>query len=60
MATIYYLYRDGYKREAGPVKGKMPRKVGTDVIKLEYDSIIVVSGRVPNAELYRELKKRKS
>ena len=60
VATIYYLYRDGYKREAGPAKGKLPRRVGTDVIKLEYDSIIVVSGRVPNAELYRELKKRKS
>ncbi len=60
VATIYYLYRDGYKRESGPAKGKMPRRVGTDVVKLEYDSIIVVTGRAPNAELYRELRKRKS
>ncbi len=60
VATIYYLYRDGYKRAAGPAKGKLPRRMGTDVVKLEYDSIIVVSGRVPNAELYRELKSRKS
>jgi dimethylamine/trimethylamine dehydrogenase len=60
VATIYYLYRDGYKREAGPSKGKMPRRVGTDVIKMEYDSIVVVSGRVPNAGLYRELRQRKS
>ncbi|MFQ5775899.1 MAG: FAD-dependent oxidoreductase [Kiloniellaceae bacterium] len=60
VATLYYLYRDGYKRESSPTKGKMPRRVGTDVVKLEYDSIIVVSGRVPNAGLYRELKKRKS
>ena len=59
VATVYYLYRDGYKREAGPVKGKLPRRAGTDVLKLEYDSIIVASGRVPNAELYGELKKRK-
>ena len=60
VATAYYLYRDGWKREAGPTPGKMPRRVGTDVVKLEYDTMIVCTGRVPNAELFRELKRRKS
>ncbi len=60
VATAYYLYRDGWKREPGPTPGKMPRRVGTDVVKLEYDTMIVCTGRVPNAELFRELKRRKS
>lgn len=60
MATLYYLFRDGYRREAAPTLGKLPRRVGTDVVKHEFDSIIVVSGRVPNDELYRELKARRS
>lgn len=60
VATAYYLYRDGWKREAGPTPGKMPRRVGTDVVKLEYDTMIVCTGRVPNSALFGELKRRKS
>ncbi len=59
LATIYYLYRDGYKRDASPTLGKMPRRVGTDVVRLEFDTLIVASGRVPNDGLFRELKRRK-
>ena len=60
VATIYYLYRDGYKRDSGPTLGKMPRKAGTDVIKMEFDTLIACTGRVPRNELFRELKARKS
>ncbi len=60
VATLYYLYRDGYKRDPGPTLGKMPRKVGTDVVKMEFDTLIAVTGRVPDDALLRELKARKS
>lgn len=57
--VLYYLYRDGYKRDAGPTSGNMPRKVGTDVLELEFDTLVVATGRLPNDSLYRELKARK-
>jgi dimethylamine/trimethylamine dehydrogenase len=60
VATLYYLYRDGYKRDAGPTLGKMPRRAGTDVVKMEFDTLIAVTGRVPDDKLFRELKARKS
>ncbi|MCP3968807.1 MAG: FAD-dependent oxidoreductase [Rhodobacteraceae bacterium] len=60
VATIYYLYRDGYVRDSGPTLGKMPRKVGTDVIKMEFDTLIAITERVPQDKLFRELKARKS
>ncbi|MCP5087638.1 MAG: FAD-dependent oxidoreductase [Rhodobacteraceae bacterium] len=60
VATIYYLYRDGYKRDSGPTLGKMPRRVGTDVIKMEFDTLIAITERVPQDGLFRELKARKS
>ncbi|VAV99993.1 Histamine dehydrogenase [hydrothermal vent metagenome] len=59
-AVIYYLYRDGYKRDAGPTPGRMPRRAGTDVIAMKFDTLIAVTGRVPNDGLFRELKSRKS
>jgi dimethylamine/trimethylamine dehydrogenase len=60
IATIYYLYRDGYVRDTGPKLGKMPRRVGTDTIKMEFDTLIAVTERVPQDKLFRELKVRKS
>lgn len=60
VATIFYLYRDGYKRDSGPTLGKMPRRPGTDVIEMEFDTLIACTGRMPNDALFRELKKRKS
>jgi len=59
-ATLYYLFRDGYKREAGPTLGKMPRRVGTDTVELKFDSMVVVSARIPNDGIYKQLKTRQS
>jgi dimethylamine/trimethylamine dehydrogenase len=59
-AVIYYLYRDGYKRDSGPTKGKMPRRQGTDVIRMEFDTLIACTGRIANDKLFRELKARKN
>lgn len=59
-ATMFYLYRDGYKRDPGPTLGKMPRTVGTDVVEMEYDTLIVVTARIPDDKLFRELKERQS
>lgn len=58
-ATLYYLYRDGYKRDAGPTKGKMPRREGTDTVEVEFDTLVLATGRIPNCELFKELKARK-
>lgn len=60
MATLFYLFRDGYQRDSGPTLGKMPRREGTDVVKMEFDTLIACAGRVPNDKLFRELKARKS
>ncbi len=59
-ATVYFLYRDGYVRDAGPTTGKLPRRAGTDVIEMNFDSIVVCTARVPNNEVYLGLKARKA
>ncbi|HTI66647.1 MAG TPA: FAD-dependent oxidoreductase [Caulobacteraceae bacterium] len=58
-ATAYYLFRDGYKRAAGPVTGQLPRRVGTDVVEIEFDTIVVATARKANDSLAKELKARK-
>jgi len=60
VATLYYLFRDGYKRDSGPTLGKLPRRVGIDVVKKEFDTVIACTGREPNDKLFRELKARQS
>ena len=59
-ATLYYLYRDGYKRDAGPSKGKMPRREGTDTVDINFDTLVLATGRVANDGLFKQLKARKS
>jgi dimethylamine/trimethylamine dehydrogenase len=54
-ATAYNLYRDGYKRLAGPQTGLLPRRVGTDVVEIEFDTIVVATARKSNDSLWREL-----
>ncbi|MEE9299569.1 MAG: FAD-dependent oxidoreductase [Alphaproteobacteria bacterium] len=58
--TAYYVYRDGYRRSTEPQKGRPARHVGTDVITLECDSVILCTSRVSNNGLYKELKARKA
>ncbi|MCP4316433.1 MAG: FAD-dependent oxidoreductase [Hyphomicrobiales bacterium] len=60
MAILYYLFRDGYKRDGSPTLGKMPRREGTDTVEIKFDSLVVATGRIPNSELCKELKARKS
>ncbi|MGI8738672.1 MAG: FAD-dependent oxidoreductase [Gammaproteobacteria bacterium] len=55
---IYNLYGDGSKREyRGP--GKLPRRENTTHQWLEFDTLVLVTGRHSNDELYRGLKARK-
>lgn len=55
----YYLYRDGYKLDDGPQTGKLPRREGTDLVTLDFDTLVLVTGRLPNDKVYRELMDRK-
>ena len=57
--TAFNLYRDGYKRHAGPKTGALPRDEGTHVDEIPFDSLVIATGRVPNNELYRDLRSRK-
>jgi dimethylamine/trimethylamine dehydrogenase len=59
-ANMYYVYRDGFKRDQGPTLGKLPRKEGTDVTEISFDTLVVCTGRVANSGLYKELRARKS
>ena len=56
----YYLYRDGYRRATGPETGTMRRRAGTEVTEFDVDSVILCTSRIPNSELYRELKARRT
>jgi len=58
-ATAYYLFRDGYKRNAAPKTGVLPRNANSDVVEVPFDTIVMCSARVPNDSLWRELSRRK-
>ena len=55
----FYVYRDGYQRFTDPVPGQLPRRQGTKVTELDCDTVILVTGRRSNSDLYRALKARK-
>jgi len=57
--TLFYLYRHGWALTE-PENGKMPRREGTDVVVLDTDAVILVTSRVPNQDLFVELKSRRS
>ena len=59
-ATAYYLFRDGYKRNLGPKTGELPRRAGTDVVEVPFDTLVVCTARAPNATPYREIANRKA
>lgn len=56
--TLSYSLRHGWAL-TDPEPGKMPRREGTDVIVLDADAVILVTSRVPNHELFMELKQRR-
>ena len=54
----YPIFGDGYRREyRGP--GKLPRRENTHFDWVEFDSLVLVTGRHSNDALYRGLKARK-
>ncbi len=57
--ALHSIWRDGYQRAAGPESGTAPRRVGSDVERLECDTVILVTGRVAKRELYDALKARR-
>lgn len=59
-ARLYDLFRDGYRRTSEPRAGELPRKRGTEVKELRLDSVVLVTGRLSNHELFGELKRRKA
>jgi len=56
---LYDIWRDGSKRAPGPVPGEAPRRKGTAVSELACDTVVLATARVPNGELFNELKARK-
>ena len=55
--TLYDLYRDSPDlTDLG--NGRFGRREGTETIEAACDSVVLVTARVPNAALYRELKAR--
>lgn len=58
--TIYYLYRDGCRLNFPPKKGEYPRRAGTEVTELECDTVILVTGRQSNKELFAALLERRA
>ena len=58
--SLAYAYRDGYEIEMPPKTGQLPRRAGTEVTKLECDSVILCTARKSNTALFSELKSRKT
>jgi dimethylamine/trimethylamine dehydrogenase len=56
---MFYLYRHSADLTA-PVKGGFARRQSTETLELECDSVILVTMRRSNSELYKALKARKS
>ncbi len=58
--TLFYLYRHGPDL-AGPRTGHVPRlPERLDTFDIECDTVVLVTARLPNDRLYRELKARRS
>lgn len=56
--TLFYLYRHG-SALAEPENGKVPRNESTAVMVMDVDAVILVTSRVPNHDLFAELKQRR-
>ena len=57
--TLFYLYRDSADfYDLG--NGRFGRREGTETFDVACDSLVLVSARVPNSGLYKELKARAS
>jgi dimethylamine/trimethylamine dehydrogenase len=57
--SLYYLYRDSpglYENEPG----RWGRRPSSERMDLECDALVLVTSRVPNAQLYMELRQRRA
>ena len=57
--SLYYLYRDSpelYETEPG----RWGRRCSDELIELACDSLVLVTSRVPNGELYAQLRRRRA
>jgi dimethylamine/trimethylamine dehydrogenase len=57
--TLFHLYRHGWALTE-PEAGRLPRREGTDTLVLDCDALVLVTSRVPNSDLFAELKRRKA
>jgi dimethylamine/trimethylamine dehydrogenase len=56
--SLYYLYRDSpelYENEPG----RWGRRPGADLVEIDCDALVLVTSRVPNSELYMQLRERR-
>lgn len=58
--AAFDVYRDGFRIVFPPKTGELPRRAGTDVVKIDCDSVILVTQRASNNGLYKTLKARKA
>ena len=58
--SLAYAYRDGAEFTLPPKAGVLPRRAGTEVTKVQCDTVVLVTSRVSNRELFSELKARKA
>ena len=57
--SIYSVYGDGYQRSAKPRTGELPRSTNGHTEDLTCDTVVLVTGRRSNHELFTELKTRR-
>lgn len=56
---LYDVHRDGWKRTEHPKPGELPRHAGTDTEELQFDTVVLCTGRHSNTALYRDLAARR-
>ena len=55
---IFNVYREGYRRTTEPRTGQYPRRQSTEALDLACDTVILVTSRLSNNALFREVKAR--
>ncbi|WP_095090610.1 FAD-dependent oxidoreductase [Mesorhizobium sophorae] len=59
QVRLFDLYRDDPSRTTVPVAGEYPRKMSNEATLMEFDTVVLVTGRVSNDGLYKELAAQK-
>ena len=56
---LFSLSRDGYKRTVEPRPGEHVRRMGEETQTIDADTVILVTARLANSELYKSLWERR-